>query len=137
MAITRTETQVTWSAANSATCGADTSTLSDVVSLDATCWEAQVSLKASNTTTAATDDQIYIWLLQSSGDPDGTGTAEYDTNLHGLLLGVLDTFKEQPAIKTAQIPLPQENLKFFAEGTSTGSTNAIVVSATITEHRAS
>jgi len=57
MAITRTETQVTWSASNSVSVTAGSNQTSDEFNLDATCVAAQVSLKADNSTTPAADDQ--------------------------------------------------------------------------------
>ena len=106
------------------------------VNLDATCIAAQASLKADNSTTPAADDQIYVWLLQSSGDPDGSGSDEFDTAAHGLLLAVLDTNAEDPALKTVPLPLPQKGFKLYFEGVTAGTTNSITVSATITEQRA-
>ena len=138
MAITVAETQVQWSASNSVSVSAGGSQTSDEVNLDATCVRAQVSLKADNSTTAASDDIIYFWLLQTSGDPDGASTDEFDTTdaSNARLLGTIDTSLEDPGIKTVAIPIPQKGLKNYAEGATAGSTNAITVSATITEQRA-
>lgn len=138
MAITRTETQVTWSAANSVSVSAGGTQTSDSVTLDATCIAAQISLKADNSTTPATDDQIYVWLLQTSGDPDGTGADEYDTpgSTHALMLAVLDTNQDDPAMTTVPLPVPQKSFQVYAEGATAGTTNAITVSATVTEQRA-
>lgn len=139
MAITRTETQVTWSAANDVSVTAGSNQTSDEVNLDQTCIAAQISLKADNSTTAATDDQIYFWLLQTSGDPDGASTDEFDTdsNHTARFLGMLDTNIADPARMTVPLPIPQKGLKVYAEGATAGSTNAITVSATITELRQS
>ncbi|MBX9607275.1 MAG: hypothetical protein K2Y51_13705 [Gammaproteobacteria bacterium] len=136
MAITITETQVTWSASNSASVTAGSSQTSDAVALDATCIGASVTLKADNSTTPASDDIIYFWLLQTNGDPDGAGSDEYDTVGHSLPLAILRTNSEDPAIKTVPLPIPQKGLKIYAEGITAGTTNSITVSATITEQRA-
>jgi len=136
MAITRAENQVTWSAANSVSVAANNSQTSDIVTIDATTINARITLKADNSTTPAADDQIYFWALESSGDPDGASTDEYSTVSHGTLLAIVDTAAEDPAIKTVELPLPQRGLKIYAEGTSAGSTNAVTVSATITEQKA-
>ncbi len=136
MAITRAETQVTWSASNSASVSAGGNQTSDEVTLDATCINAQISLKADNSTSPASDDIIYFWLEQSSADPDGASTDEFDTAGGRLLLAVLDTNDADPVVTTVPLPLPQEHLKVYAEGATAGSTNAITVSATITEQRA-
>lgn len=140
MAITRTETQVTWSASNSVSVTAGSSQTSDAITLDATCINAQIHLKADNSTTPASDDIIYFWLLQTGGDPDGTGADEYDaaTSHSALLLAVLDTSQtsNDPAFKTVPLPIPQKSAKLWAEGATAGTTNSITVSATITEQRA-
>jgi len=138
MAITRTETQVTWSTANSVSVTTGSSQTSDEVNLDATCVAAQISMKADNSTTPAADDQIYMWLIQTSGDPDGAATDEFDSldASSMVLLGILDTNAIDPVQKTVPLPIPQKGLKIYAEGVTAGTTNAITVSATITEQRA-
>jgi hypothetical protein len=138
MAITRAETQVTWpTAANSVSVTAGSNATSEEFNLDATCTRAQISLKADNSTTPAADDIIYFWLLQTSGDPDGASTDEFDTtdSAHALLLAALDTNLDDPAILTVPLPIPQKGGKLYAEGATAGSTNSVTVSATITEQR--
>ncbi len=138
MAITITETQVTWdTGSNSDSVSAGGNVTSDEVNLNATCIAAQVSLKADNSTTAASDDIIDFWLLQTSGDPDGAGSDEFDTTGHAVHLARLDTSTEDPAGATVPLPHTQKGLKIYAEGATAGSTNAITVSATITEKRSS
>ena len=136
MAITRTETQIQWAGANSVSVAAGSSQTSDVVTLDATAVAAQISIKADNAGTPGTADQIYVWLLQTSGDPDGTAGDEYDTTGHALLMGILDTNAEDPAIMTVPLPLPQKSFKVYADGITSPTANAITVSATVTEQRA-
>lgn len=141
MAITRTETQVTWpTAANSISVTAGGNQTSEEVNLDATCIAAQISLKADNSTTPAADDQIDFYMLQTSGDPDGASTDEFDTTAHARFLCRLDTYAagegEDPAGKTVRIPIPQKGFKIYATGADSGTTNSITVSATITEQRA-
>lgn len=136
MAITHTETQVTFSAASSVSVTTGSSQTSDEVNLDATCIAARVALKADNSTTPASDDQIYVWLLETHGDPDGASTDEFTTTAGGVLLAILDTNAEDPQIKSVQLPVPQKGLKLYFEGITAGTTNSITVSATITEQRA-
>lgn len=138
MAITHTESSVLWSTAYSVSVSAGGSQTSDVLALDATCVNAQITLKADNSAgSAASDDVIYFYLLQSSGDPDGNAVGdEYDTSGHATFLAALDTSSEDPAIKTVPLPLPQKGLKVYAEGSTAGSTNAITVSAVVLEQRA-
>lgn len=138
MAITHTESSVLWSTAYSVSVSAGGSQTSDVLALDATCVNAQITLKADNSAgSPASDDVIYFYLLQSAGDPDGNASAdEYDTTGHATFLAALDTSSEDPAIKTVPLPLPQKGLKVYAEGSTAGSTNAITVSAVVLEQRA-
>ncbi len=150
MAITRSETQVTWAAANFKTVAGGTSETSDAVSLDATCVQAEITLKAEYTSgTPVADDIIYFWWLATAGDPDGTSTIEYATppqaiNESGgaLLLRALDLTKGETSgsgkMIIATVPLPNVPYrgKLFAEGVTAGSTNPITVSATIEEMRA-
>lgn len=137
MAITHAETQVTWpTAANSKAVAGGGDEASEEFNIDDTCVKAQITIKADNSTTPAADDQLYVWLTQTSGDPDGAGADEFDTDEHAQLLGVLDTNKEDPAIMTVPLPLPQKGCKLRAEGVTAGTTNSITVSATVTEQRA-
>lgn len=137
MAITRSELQVTWpTAVNSKSVTAGSNQTSEEFTLAANTVVAQITCKADNSTTPAADDQIYWWLLQTSGDPDGTGTDEFDTVEHGLFLGVTDTYDEDPAILTVPLPIGQKKCKVYAEGATAGTTNSITVSATITEIKA-
>ena len=137
MAITRVETQVTWSASDSVSVAMGGNQTSDEITLDPTCIAAQIHLKADNSTTPASDDIIRFWLIQTGGDPDGTGADEYDDTTEApLYLGKLDTNANDPALRTVPLPIPQAHCKLHAEGATDGTTNAITVSATITEQRA-
>lgn len=135
MAITKAENQVKWSTADSVSVTTGSNQTSDVVTLDDTCFRATIHLKADNSTTPAADDQIYVWLLQSGGDPDGASTAEYDSVKGATLLAVLDTYLEDPYLTSVTLPSCNDTLKIYAEGATAGTTNSITVSATITEQR--
>jgi len=138
MSITRVETPVVWSAAASVSVAAATAQESDVVTLDPSCIAAQVSVQADNSTTPASSDQIYVWLLQTSGDSDGAGGDEYDTPgaQHAILLGIIDTNTDDPGRLTRVLPIPQKGFKIRAEGITAGTVNAITVSARVSEQRA-
>ena len=144
MAITLTQTDVLWTgSAHTDSIAAGGNETSLEVNLDATCVAAQITLKADNSqATPAADDQIDFYLLQTSGDPDAAepGTDEFDTAGHAVFLARLDTYTggsgEDPAIKTVPLPIPQKGFKIYATGADSGTTNAITVSATITEQRA-
>ena len=128
--------QVKWSTSDSVSVTAGSNQTSDELNIDDTCIAARITMKADNSTTPASDDQIYVWLLESSGDPDGASTDEFVTTEHAILLAVLDTAAEDPAIAQAQIPLPQKGLKIYAEGATAGTTNSITVSAQISQQLA-
>ena len=151
MAITRTETQVTWpTASNTATVAAGGNATSEDVALDASCVAAAITLKAEYTAGApAADDIITFWWLASAGDPDGASTEEYDTppqsastsggawRLATLALNLGETSGSgKKMLQTVQLPAAPRRGKLFAEGLTAGSTNTITVSATIEEQRA-
>lgn len=135
MAITKAENQVTWSASNSVSVSSGGTQTSDVVTLDDTCILATLHMKADNSTTAASDDQLYVWVLQTGGDPDGASTDEYDSTAGAQLLAILDTNAQDPYLTSADLPVTNDSLKIYVEGSSAGTTNSITFSCTITEHR--
>lgn len=138
MAITRVETQVTWAGpADTDSVDANSSEESLEFNLHATAVSARITLKAKNSTTPAADDHIDFYLIETSGDPDGASGDEFSTTEHARWLATLDTFTEDPAIKTVHLPIPQKGAKIIARGDHPDTTtNAITVSATITEQRA-
>lgn len=139
MAITKSDTQVQWSASNSVSVTAGSTQTSDEVTLDATCFAASLTLKADNSTTAAADDIIYFRLLINGADPDGASTDEFDSAGHAPAIAVLDTSVEDPAQVTVELPpaaVHAKGFKVYADGAEAGTTNAITVSATVYEHRA-
>lgn len=138
MALTRAETQVTWpTAADSKSVAAGADETSEEFNLDDTCVEAEIQLKADNSTSAASDDIIDFYLVQTLGDPDADPDSadEFDTAGHALFLARLDTSSEDPAIKTVPIPVVSKGAKVIANGSNAGTTNAITCSATIRELR--
>jgi hypothetical protein len=135
MAITRSETQVQWSASDSVSVGSGSNTTSDEISIDQTCFQAKVHFKADNDGTPASGDTVDFYLLESLGDPDGSGTDEFATAEQGQHLAVLDTNANDPAETAVWIPAPFYKAKIYAVNNSGG--RAITVSATIMEHRSS
>lgn len=136
MAITHTETQITWSASSSVSVTAGSNQTSDEFNIDDTCIRARIQIKADNSTTPASDDIIMAWLLETMGDPDGASTDEFTTVLHAVFLGQLDTSTEDPAQIAIDLPLPQKGCKLYVEGATYGTTNSITMSATVIEQRA-
>ena len=131
---TRSQLQVTWpTSSNTGSVTAGSSVTSEVMTLDASCTAARIALKVDITGTPATDDQIYFWLLETTGDPDGAGSDEYTTVNHAELLDIVDGNSEDPAIVVVDLPLPQDHFKIYAEGSTAGTTNTVTVSAKITQ----
>ncbi len=133
MAITHNEVQVQWSAANSASVTAGLSSTSDAVLFATTAVEAMVHVKADNNGTPSSGDTIDVFALYTGGDPDGTGTDEYDTTGHPVFLLRLDTNKEDPALGSVPISVAAKGIKLYAFNNA--SVDSITVSATITEVR--
>lgn len=133
MAITVTETQITWAAAASLSVAAAGNGTSDAFTIDQTCFQAQIMCKADNDGTPASGDYASFYLLVSLGDPDGAGAAEYGTTTQDIHLCTLDTNADDPAICTVSLPLPMVGGKIYAVNESAG--RAITFSATILEQR--
>lgn len=136
MALTRQETQVTWpTAVNSIAVAAASAQLSELVTLDATCIDASITLKALNGGTPASGDTVDFYLATSSGDPDGAAAYEYPANVaHMRHLGRIDTNLQNPDVLTVKIPSAPVNGYVYA--VNNASANSITVSATIEEQRA-
>ena len=136
MAITRTETQVTWdTGSNSKSIASSSNATSDVVTLDQTCFAAQAHIYADNGGTPASGDVLDVYLLQTGGDPIGTGSDVYDNSnaAHALFLVSINTNLADPAQATVQLPLPQKGMNFYGVNQSSG--RAITIGVTITEQR--
>lgn len=133
MAITRSETQVTWAAATSKSVAAGGNAESDAFTVDATCFQAQIEVKADNEGTPAAGDIVAFYLHLTLGDPDGAAASEYGTGTQDVALGSLNTNADDPAVMTKRLPLPVLGGKVYA--VSSASSNAITVSATILEQR--
>lgn len=132
----RTETKVEWSGANSAVVAPSGTALSDPLSLDQTCIKARIALKADNqAATPNADDIVVFYVRETSGDPDGIGTDEFDSPNHGTQLRSIDTNRDDPAQGHAEFPVPQKAFQIYAEGLTNQTVNNITVSATITELR--
>lgn len=136
MTITRAESQVTWpTAANSKSVAAGVTETSEITTLDATCVSGAITCKADNAGTPAVGDLIDFYLAGSCGDPDGTGTDEYPTDIENMVfLCQIDTNDTDADSKTVRLPVVPQNLKVVA--VSGASSNSITVSATIEELRA-
>jgi len=135
MAITRAENQITWSASNSVSVSAAGSQTSDLVTLDTTCINAAITVKADNAGTPAAGDTVDYYWASSVGDPDGAATAEYPTDtLHMQWLCRIDTNSTDADKNTVSLPAVPANGYLVA--VSNASSNSITVSGTIEELRA-
>ena len=133
MALTVNEQQVQWSSSNSVSIASSSNDTSDAVTFTSgTVFQAKIQLKADNDGTPSSGDTVDFYLLESHGDPDGSGTDEYDTAEQGTHLARLDTNEDDPSITTVWIPGPFYKAKIYAVNNSSG--RAITVSAIIQEH---
>ncbi len=136
MAITKEEEQVTWpTAANSTSVAAGSDVTSETVTLDDDCVAATIHLKADNNGTPASTDRVSFVVYQTGGDPDGTGSDEYDTDQGEYFLFTANTNFDDPC--RGSVPLPVVNKSLQIRARSNASTNSITVSATITKLRVS
>lgn len=112
MALTRTESQIVWSAANSVTISDNTmwTHISDALSFDATDISAVLQLQVTRTGGSdTTGDTMDVFAIYSVGDvTNGGGSNVYDSAEHAQFLGRVscytgDTPGENPAIKTFPI----------------------------------
>lgn len=130
MAISKSETQIQWSAANSLSVSSSSTGTSDSASIGATVIDGSVQLKADNDGTPASGDTVDFYALFTNGDPDGASTDEFDTAEQGTLLAVLDTNSDDPAIATVPLPtVSAKSVKIYAVNNSSG--RAITVSAAL------
>lgn len=134
MAITHTETQVTWpTAANTVSVTSGSNATSETITIDATCFQASIICKADNAGTPASGDYIEIWALPSAGDPDGSSTDEHPSTTQGWYLGLLDTNGDDPATRFFQLPVPAVSYEFYV--LSNAASNSITFSCSILEQR--
>lgn len=136
MPITRVTTKVTWSAANTATVAPLAAVTSDIVTLDATCVEASITIKQDVPLSVSITDVIEYYWSMSSGDPDGSAAAdEYDTYQVGLRLMLLNGLDINPAIKTVYLPNVPRKGQLVAYSPTSAKT--ITIGAVIEEMRVS
>jgi hypothetical protein len=131
MALANNEIQVQWSGANSISVGSGGNQMSDAFSFSQTAIDAMITLKADNAGTPASGDTVEFYLLATCGDPDGADADEFPANNNdGILLAVLDTYTNNPSVRTVACPIAKGG-KLFAKNCSAGRT--ITVSACANE----
>ncbi len=134
MAITKSETQIVWSAANNLSVAAAGTGTSDAFTFDATSINAMITCKADNNGTPAAGDKVDFYLLYTTGDPDGASTDEYDTTIQGAWLCTLDTNTTDPAQSTVAVNPSAKGGKIYVKNNA--GTNGITISATMYETKA-
>ena len=131
MAVSKTNTQVTWSAATDKAVSASSNETSDAHTFTSTAVAAMVTVKANHGGTPASGDTVDFFLLYTTGDPDAASSDEYDTSGHGMHIATLDTNSDNPAIKTVEIPVSAKGFKIYAKNNDSNAT--ITVSAEVYE----
>lgn len=141
MAITRTLTQITWSAASTLTISSNSEQVSDVFTVDDTCFALSIQLAADNQGTPTAGDTA-TWRIQwSNGDVWADTGDDYDTSEHAQLLQVMDTVAantpgEDPVVRTIDIGRPVAKKFKLAVTCPQAATRNIKVAARVDEHRA-
>ena len=133
MAITHTQVQVEWGGSDTQSVSAGGDEESDDIELDVTCFSARIMVKADNASTPASGDEVEVRWVESMGDPDADPDSTDEFTVNGVLLGILDTNADDPAIESFQLPIPQDKAKLRC--VSRAASNSITVSAEIVEQR--
>ena len=137
MPLTRNETKVLFGAANSVSIGVAGSNISDTITLDTTCVDAAITVKADNAGTPVAGDTVDVYVLLSAGDPDGAAVADEFASadgVHSQFLCQLDTNTSDPAAATVQYPAVPQAGKLYAVNNGASS---VTFSAVIEELRSS
>lgn len=140
MAITRNQTQVTWSSASTLSVTSATEVVSDVITLDDTCVALSIQLSVDNAGTPASGDTA-VWRIQwSNGDVLANTGDDYDTTEHAQFVAQLDTFAtntpgEDPARITVTVTPVSKKFK-LACTCANAATRNVTIAARIDEQRA-
>jgi hypothetical protein len=132
MAIEKAETQITFDTGTAYdTVAASGNTTSDAMTFSADAFAAQIECKADNGGTPADGDEVDFYILYTLGDPDGASSDEYDTVDHASLLCTLDTYAEDPAIKTVPVNPVAKGFEIYV--VSRAASNSHTISCTLYE----
>lgn len=140
MAITRVQTQVTWSAASTKSVTSATEVVSDVITLDDTCVALSIQLSADNANTPSATETA-IWRIQwSNGDVLADTGDDYDTSEHAQFIGQLEMYAssipgEDPSRMTVTVTPVAKKFK-IACTCSSAATHNVTIAARIDEQRA-
>ena len=140
MAITRTQTQVQWTGANTKLVNSATEVVSDPITIDDSCVALSIQLHADNAGTPASGDTAVFRIQWSNGDTVADTGDDYDTSGHAQFIGQLDTYStntpgEDPARMTVVVTPVAKKFK-IAVTCANAATRNVTVSARIDEQRA-
>jgi len=140
MAITDTQTQVTWSAASSVTVSSATEVVSDAMTVDQSCVNLSLSISVDNQGTPASGDVATFRIQWTNGDILGDTGDDFDTSEHATYVAQLDTYStntpgEDPARKTIEVPKLGTSYKLGVTCPNAATRN-MVVRARMNEQRA-
>jgi hypothetical protein len=140
MAITHTQTQITWSAASTRSITSATEVESDGMTIDATTVALSLQLSADNAGTPASGDTAVFTIKWSTGDVLANSGDDYDTSEYAQLIAVLDTYATNtPGEDPARVTVPVQPLatKFkLAVVCANAATRNMTVAARMDEQRA-
>lgn len=145
MAVTKVETQITWSSSNTITLNSNNWVVSDEVSLDDADWEGLIAARADNAGTPASGDTVEVRILYTAGDVDnGGGANDYPTMNTGGSTGaqatrlmVLDTYANyDPDFKVVPIHVAAKKFKLAARAAQGGTRNVTCAFRLVTHRNA-
>ena len=135
MAIGRTELQVTWDTGSDSdllNTGNSWTAVSDNMTQATACIKALIMIKADQTTGTPADGDVVDFFVQCSlGDPDGSGSDEYDSDNHDIFLGQIDLFSDDPGLMTIELPVPVKAFRIRAAASGLATTDVATISATV------
>lgn len=139
MASLRSETQITWSAANSVTVSSATVVASDAFAFNAEDWDGELQINADNAGTPASGDVCDVFVAYSTGDILGDSGDDFATPEHAEFAMRLDTYAtntpgEDPANRSIPVRTGAKAFKVLVSCPQAASRN-IVVRARIVTHR--
>lgn len=139
MASSRTETQVTWSAASSVTVSSATVVWSDAMLFNIEDWDGELQVHIDNAGTPASGDTCAVYVAYTTGDILGDSGNDFASTEHAEWAMTLDTYSantpgEDPADKTAQLRTGPIGFKIGVSCPQAASRN-IAVRARFVTHR--
>ena len=139
MASSRTETQITWSAASSVTVSSATIVWSDAVLFNVEDWDGELQVNADNAGSVASGDVCNVYIAYTTGDILGDSGNDFASPEHAEFVMQLDTFTtntpgEDPANRSAPIRTAATGFKVGLSCPQAATRN-IVVRARLVTHR--